>query len=428
MRPLWLSAGAVRLLSLESRDARAVVQETARQVPAARTRASAPRLPTSCTRGRETVFGRPGRGARGQASRAVEGLRVGDQPLSQREVADSGGRRDECHRRRQQQVEPVEELEAAVSRTRAALARRAAASASVTARQRSIFGRDLLAVQLGVLGIELAVHVCDLVHEEGADVSAAASSSARLRGNRAAAAATRSRDERVGVLEPGDADRDLLERARPPRLVNPGASASRSAAHVGRRVRAIGPTWSKLGASGKQPSVGTRSKVGLKPTTPQHAAGMRIDPPESVPSAASARPAASAAPSRRVEPPASRPGASGIRDGAEVRVLGRDPVGELVQVRLADVRIAGRLGKEDGCRARAPGRARRRSTEPYVVVRPCSVEQVLDGEPVPCRQRRGSQGRCRRPPSADPTGYLRRFGFGGFFTGAIATRRVALAP
>ena len=76
--------------------------------------------------------------------------------------------------------------------------------------------------------------------------------------------------------------------------------------------RAIGPTWSKLGASGKQPSVGTSPYVGLKPTTPQHAAGMRIEPPESVPSASSASPAASAAADPPLEPPASRSGASGF--------------------------------------------------------------------------------------------------------------------
>src|SRR5262249_52828609 len=75
----------------------------------------------------------------------------------------------------------------------------------------------------------------------------------------------------------------------------------------------IGPTVSKLGASGKQPAVDTRSNVGLKPTTPQHAAGMRIDPPESVPSAASARPAASVAAEPPLEPPAIRPRATGFR-------------------------------------------------------------------------------------------------------------------
>jgi hypothetical protein len=50
----------------------------------------------------------------------------------------------------------------------------------------------------------------------------------------------------------------------------------------------------------------------LKPTTPQQAAGILIDPPESVPSAASASPAASAAAEPPLEPPAIRPAASGL--------------------------------------------------------------------------------------------------------------------
>ena len=77
-------------------------------------------------------------------------------------------------------------------------------------------------------------------------------------------------------------------------------------------VRAIGPAWSKLGASGKTPSIGTRPCVGLKPTIPQHAAGMRIEPPVSVPSAASHRPAASAAAEPPLEPPGMRSGSSGL--------------------------------------------------------------------------------------------------------------------
>ncbi|TML74122.1 MAG: hypothetical protein E6G13_01475 [Actinobacteria bacterium] len=50
----------------------------------------------------------------------------------------------------------------------------------------------------------------------------------------------------------------------------------------------------------------------MNPTTPQQAAGIRIDPPESVPSAASATPAASAAAEPPLDPPAIRPGAIGF--------------------------------------------------------------------------------------------------------------------
>ena len=77
-------------------------------------------------------------------------------------------------------------------------------------------------------------------------------------------------------------------------------------------VLAMGPTVSKVGASGKTPSAGTSPQVGLKPTTPQHAAGSRIEPALSVPSATSQSPAASAAPLPPLDPPGIRPGSSGF--------------------------------------------------------------------------------------------------------------------
>src|SRR5436190_14282819 len=89
----------------------------------------------------------------------------------------------------------------------------------------------------------------------------------------------------------------------------PGTSVSIAEAHSS-TVRAIGPTWSKLGASGKHPAAGTRSKVGLNPTTPQQAAGQRIDPAVSEPRARSAKPAARAAAEPPLDPPAMRPGGS----------------------------------------------------------------------------------------------------------------------
>ena len=76
--------------------------------------------------------------------------------------------------------------------------------------------------------------------------------------------------------------------------------------------RAIGPAWSNEGASGKTPSIGTTPNPGLKPTTPQHAAGIRIEPPVSVPSAPSTSPSASAAAEPPLDPPAVRPGNDGF--------------------------------------------------------------------------------------------------------------------
>ena len=77
-------------------------------------------------------------------------------------------------------------------------------------------------------------------------------------------------------------------------------------------VRAIGPGVSKLGASGKTPSAGRSPQVGLKPTTPQHAAGKRTEPALSVPMARSQRPAASAAPFPPLDPPGIRAASSGF--------------------------------------------------------------------------------------------------------------------
>src|SRR5262245_54214154 len=56
----------------------------------------------------------------------------------------------------------------------------------------------------------------------------------------------------------------------------------------------------------------TRPYVGLSPTTPQHAAGSRIEPPVSVPTVAAANPAATAPPEPLEEPPVQWPGRHGL--------------------------------------------------------------------------------------------------------------------
>ena len=57
----------------------------------------------------------------------------------------------------------------------------------------------------------------------------------------------------------------------------------------------------------------TRPRVGFIPTSPQLAAGMRIEPPPSEPVAAGTRPAATAAPDPPDEPPGVRVGSQGLR-------------------------------------------------------------------------------------------------------------------
>jgi hypothetical protein len=65
-----------------------------------------------------------------------------------------------------------------------------------------------------------------------------------------------------------------------------------SAAAHAPTLRAIGPIESSVYERGNAPSVGTRDLVGLYPTTPQSAAGTRVEPPVSEPIAISHMPSA----------------------------------------------------------------------------------------------------------------------------------------
>src|SRR5206468_11198030 len=67
--------------------------------------------------------------------------------------------------------------------------------------------------------------------------------------------------------------------------------------------------------SGVNPAVGMLARVGLKPAQPQYEAGMRTDPSVSLPSAAAASPAATAA----ADPPLDPPGVNSRRCGLRHR-------------------------------------------------------------------------------------------------------------
>src|SRR5882672_4915729 len=68
-------------------------------------------------------------------------------------------------------------------------------------------------------------------------------------------------------------------------------------------VGASGPTESRVVDSGNAPSRGTRAEVGLKPETPHRAAGMRTEPPVSVPSANAAIPSETETAAPEEDPP-----------------------------------------------------------------------------------------------------------------------------
>src|SRR6266516_3961699 len=70
-----------------------------------------------------------------------------------------------------------------------------------------------------------------------------------------------------------------------------------------------------------------RPRVSFRPTRPQHAAGMRVEPPPSLPWAIGTMPAATAAAEPPLEPPGVRPRSHGLRVGPWRRdsVVGRIP-------------------------------------------------------------------------------------------------------
>jgi hypothetical protein len=68
-------------------------------------------------------------------------------------------------------------------------------------------------------------------------------------------------------------------------------------------VRASGPTTERDTGSKGAKGLGRRSRVGLCPTSPQKAAGMRIEPAPSLPTATGIMPAATAAAEPPEEPP-----------------------------------------------------------------------------------------------------------------------------
>ena len=68
----------------------------------------------------------------------------------------------------------------------------------------------------------------------------------------------------------------------------------------------IEPIESKVVESGVAPSRGTRYWVGLNPTSPHSAAGIRTEPPVSVPIATAAKPSATETGAPEDEPPGMR--------------------------------------------------------------------------------------------------------------------------
>jgi hypothetical protein len=90
-----------------------------------------------------------------------------------------------------------------------------------------------------------------------------------------------------------------------------------------RTLRASGQTCASVGVA-EAGQTGTRPKLALKPKVPVNAAGMRIEPPPSVPSANGVIPAATEAAQPALEPPGVSERSSGLR---VTPVSGESPTG-----------------------------------------------------------------------------------------------------
>ena len=98
----------------------------------------------------------------------------------------------------------------------------------------------------------------------------------------------------------------------------PVITSSSSAASA--TVRAIGPSTPKPSRSGASGPPETRPRDGLIPNSPQTRTGMRMDPAPSLPWAAGARPAATAAAAPPLDPPADRDRSHGVLAGGPILV------------------------------------------------------------------------------------------------------------
>ena len=92
----------------------------------------------------------------------------------------------------------------------------------------------------------------------------------------------------------------------------PAHASSTAAESRTERVRTCSQVFSPKCSPKSGPSV-MRPREGLRPTTPQQLAGIRIDPPESLPCATGTNPAATAAAAPPLEPPAVRCRSQGLR-------------------------------------------------------------------------------------------------------------------
>src|SRR5689334_1808469 len=164
-------------------------------------------------------------------------------------------------------------------------------------------------VGYGASGCSSAMWAPAVASTSTADRNAALTTGSTGAQPRSSDTATRSDDQSgsaSGVSGPGGTGQVSGSARAGPAMTDRASAASRT-------VRVSGPSTDKVGQPRKPGILGTRPKVGLWPTTPQNAAGIRIDPPPSVPRAIVVAPYATEAPAPPLEPPGVRSSDQGLR-------------------------------------------------------------------------------------------------------------------
>ena len=170
---------------------------------------------------------------------------------------------------------------------------------------------------------------------------------------------------------------DLLERNR---LVGHHRVGLRGRCDVRRRS---GPVVSSDHASGTTPVASMLPSAGLKPTTPHSAAGMRIEPPVSVPIAHSHIPAATATADPPDDPPGHPARVVRIQNRPVMRVHAGHAESELVKVGLTHDDAALGPDRRDHRRILARPARSGRMTPPAVVTMPATSTRSLTATTVP---------------------------------------------
>src|SRR3954471_16795880 len=167
-----------------------------------------------------------------------------------------------------------------------------------------------------------------------------------------------------------------------------------------------GPTVSMEAASGYTPSSGIRPQVVFRPVIPQQAAGIRTEPPVSVPRATSASPVATATAEPLDEPPGIRRGSSGFGGVPSHGVIPLADQHNSVRLVLPTIRAPARRAAATTGASRSAGTACSAiAWQPAVVSRPSMSMQSLTASrgPPPGASSRTTQmesmgWRVRRPP------------------------------